>query len=267
MMLAAALSLLIGLSLGMLGGGGSILTVPIMVYALGVEERAAMASSLLVVGTTSLVALVRPVRTGVVAWRTGLVFALAGMTGSFFGGRLSGSIPKSVLLLGFAMMMLGTGLAMLRKRADSGELKDMQFGKALVVGVLTGTLTGLVGAGGGFVIVPALTLVGGLPMRNAIGTSLLVIALQSFAGFAGHAAHVTVDYPLVGTITASASVGAVGGGVLGARISQEKLRRAFGVFVLVMAVYMGWKQFATQRAGPPSSATAPSAPTAAPASR
>jgi uncharacterized membrane protein YfcA len=259
MVLAAALSLLIGLSLGMLGGGGSILTVPIMVYALGVEERAAMASSLLVVGTTSLVALVRPARTGVVAWRTGLVFALAGMTGSFFGGRLSGSIPKSVLLLGFAMMMLGTGVAMLRKRADTVDLKDMQFGKALVVGVLTGTLTGLVGAGGGFVIVPALALVGGLPLRNAIGTSLLVIALQSFAGFVGHASHITVDYPLVGTITAAASVGALGGGFLGARVSQEHLRRAFGVFVLVMAVYMGWKQLTAK----PVAAPSPSTPAAA----
>jgi hypothetical protein len=99
-------------------------------------------------------------------------------------------------------------------------------------------LTGLVGAGGGFVIVPALALIGGLPMRQAIGTSLFVIALQSFAGFSGHAAHVTIDAPLVSLVAASASVGAVLGGILGARVPQEKLRRGFGVFVLVMAAYM-----------------------------
>lgn len=262
MILAAALSLLIGLSLGMLGGGGSILTVPILVYALGVEERAAMASSLLVVGMTSLVALVKPARAGNVAWRTGLLFAVAGMTGSFFGGRASSMVPKHALLLGFAAMMLGTAFAMLRGRRETTEAGEMQLGKALVTGLLAGSLTGLVGAGGGFVIVPALALVGGLPMRNAIGTSLLVIALQSFAGFAGHAAHVTVDVPLVATVTGSACVGAVAGGLLGARVPQEQLRRAFGVFVLVMALYMGWRELSaapeTASAAPSTTSTAPS---------
>lgn len=238
MILAAVLSLAIGLSLGLLGGGGSILTVPILVYALGVERREAMASSLLIVGVTSLVALVRPARAGLVHWKTGLLFAAAGMLGSFLGGRLSSSVPTRALLLGFAAMMFGTAFAMLRGRREPDAQAPLQPGKMLAAGLGAGTLTGLVGAGGGFVIVPALALIGGLPMRQAVGTSLFVIALQSFAGFSGHAAHVRIDAPLVLLVAAAASVGAVLGGFLGARVPQEKLRRAFGVFVLVMAAYM-----------------------------
>ena len=255
MVLAAALSLLIGLSLGMLGGGGSILTVPIMVYALDVERHSAMAASLLVVGATSLVALVRPARNGVVIWRTGVVFALAGMSGSYVGARLSAWVPPTVLMIVLATMMLATGLAMLRKRADTTEVGEMNLRQAVAVSAATGVLTGLVGAGGGFVIVPALALVGGLPMRNAVATSLFVIALQSFAGFVGKVGDVEVDYGLVGTITASASVGAVVGGFLGPRVPQARLRTLFGVFVLLLSPYVMWNELYGKKAAPPPPAT------------
>lgn len=259
LILAAVLSLAIGISLGMLGGGGSILTVPILVYALGVEERAALASSLLVVGTTSLVALVRPARAGIVAWRTGLTFAGAGMLGSFAGGKVSAFVDERILLSVFAALMLGTAIAMLRGRREQTEAREMRLVPALLTGLSAGALTGLVGAGGGFVIVPALALVGGLPMRTAIGTSLLVIALQSFAGFLGHLSHATVDAALIGTVTASASVGAVLGGAFGDRVPQEQLRRGFGVFVLVMGLYMGWRQLGTAPGAAPESPSAPAA--------
>ncbi len=238
MILAAVLSVAIGLALGTLGGGGSILTVPILVYALGVAQRVAMAESLIVVGVTSVVALVRPARAGQVEWRTGLIFAAAGMTGSFAGGRISSLVPTRVLLIGFAGMIVATGLAMLRGRSESKERTVLQPGKVLATGFVTGALTGLVGAGGGFVIVPALALIGGLPMRQAIGTSLFVIALQSFAGFAGHSAHIQVDAARVVLVASSASVGAVIGGFVGTHVPQEKLRRGFGVFALTMATYM-----------------------------
>jgi uncharacterized membrane protein YfcA len=240
--LAAVLSLAIGLSLGMLGGGGSILTVPILVYALGVEQRVAMADSLLVTGFTSLVALVRPARSGQVSWRTGAIFAAGGMLGSFLGERTSASVPKRALIVVFLLMMVATGLAMLRSRKEPETAQSLQPGKVLATGLVVGVLTGLVGAGGGFVIVPALALIGGLPMRSAVGTSLFVIALQSFTGFAGHASHLTIDVPLVAVVTGSASVGAVAGGLFATRVKHESLRRAFGVVVLAMASYVGWRE-------------------------
>lgn len=242
MILAAILALSIGVSLGMLGGGGSILTVPILVYALGVEERTAMASSLVVSAITSLVALIRPARAHQVAWRTGMLFAGAGMVGSFLGGHVSSSIPKRALVILFVTMMLATAFAMLRGRSEPAEPTKLQPPKVLATGVVVGSLTGLVGAGGGFVIVPALALIGGLPMRTAVGTSLFVIALQSVTGFIGHSAHVTIDLRLVGTITASASLGALAGGHLGARVDQAQLRRGFGAFILAVAAYMSWKE-------------------------
>jgi uncharacterized membrane protein YfcA len=246
--LAAILALSIGLSLGMLGGGGSILTVPILVHARGVEERTAMASSLVVSAITSLVALVRPARAKQVAWRTGLLFAASGMVGSFLGGRLSHSVPKRALVVLFVSMMVATSFAMLRGRKEPTTPTILQPSKVLATGVVVGSLTGLVGAGGGFVIVPALALVGGLPMRTAVGTSLFVIALQSATGFIGHAANVTIDLRLIGTVTASASLGAIAGGHLGARINQDQLRRGFGVFVLAVAAYMGWKELSRPNA-------------------
>ena len=194
MLLAASLSVLIGLALGLLGGGGSILTVPILIYALHMEPKTAIATSLLVVGVTSLVAVIPHARAGRVQWRTAWVFGGTGMIGAYAGGRVAAYLPSSLLLLGFAAMMLATAVAMIRGRqqrpvsAEAGG-EACPTGMCAPVrsalhGLIVGAVTGLIGAGGGFLVVPALALLGGLSMPVAVGTSLLVIAIKSLAGFA-----------------------------------------------------------------------------------
>ncbi|NLE88456.1 MAG: sulfite exporter TauE/SafE family protein, partial [Myxococcales bacterium] len=200
LVLAALLALPIGLSLGLLGGGGSILTVPLLVYVLGVEPKAAIATSLFVVGVTSLAALLPHARAGAVRWRTGLVFGGAGMVGAYLAGHLADAIPGRLLLILFAALMLVTAVAMLWSRA-APERKEMPRAelavrKAVLDGLVVGALTGLVGAGGGFLVVPALAMFGGLPMRAAAATSLVVIAMKSFAGFSGYLGHQSIDWGL-----------------------------------------------------------------------
>jgi uncharacterized membrane protein YfcA len=245
MVLALALSSLIGLALGLLGGGGSILTVPILVYGLGLEAKPAIATSLLVVGVTSSAALISHARRGLVDFRTGISFGAAGMVGAFAGGRLASFVPGSILLLGFAAMMLATAIAMLRSRdeasasgASSKGATKLPVARVVVHGSVVGIVTGLIGAGGGFLIVPALVLLGGMPMRAAVATSLLVIAMKSLAGFAGYAGHVDVDWQLAALVSAAAIVGSIAGSLLSARIPQQTLKRAFAWFVIGMAVFV-----------------------------
>jgi len=232
----AALALLIGLSLGLLGGGGSILAVPLLVYVAGLPAREAIATSLLVVGVTSAVALIAHARAGRVRWRTGLWFAAASMVGAYAGGRLAAYIPDVWLLIGFAGMMLATAVAMLRGRrsATRAESSRRPVGWVLVEGAVVGWATGLVGAGGGFLVVPALVLRAGLTMPAAVATSLLVIALKSFAGLAGYLASVSLDWPLAWTVTAAAVAGSLLGARWAGRVPEATLRRGFGGFVLVM---------------------------------
>jgi len=243
--LAVALSVLIGLALGLLGGGGSILAVPILTYAVGLEPREAIATSLLIVGTTSAFALVPHARSGNVAWRTGLLFGATAMAGAYLGGRAAGWFSGSTLLLLFAAMMVATAVGMFRGRgtpARRSEGGSLPVTLVIVEGLIVGAATGLVGAGGGFLVVPALVLLGGMDMHRAIGTSLLVIALKSFAAFAGHAADVSVDFELAAAVTAGAVVGALAGAKLASRVPEGALRRGFGVFVLVMAGYIVWRE-------------------------
>ncbi len=234
------LSLLIGISLGLLGGGGSILTLPILTYVAGVDTKSAIASSLFVVAVTSAVGVVSHARAGRVQWRTGVLFGAAGMVGAYGGGRLAKLIPGNVLMLLFAAMMVATAIAMLRGRKDAGpgRTTDLPVGKVLLEGVIVGVVTGIVGAGGGFLVVPALVLLGGLSMERAVGTSLVVISLKSFAGFYGHLQHVSVDWSITLTVTAAAIVGSLIGGALAGRIPPATLRRGFGVFVLIMATFV-----------------------------
>ena len=240
--LALALSVLIGISLGMLGGGGSILTTPILIYALGVDVKAAIATSLLVVGVTSLAGMVPHAVAGNVNWKTGLLFGGAGMAGAWVGGYVAGWVPPNVLMALFALMMLATSGAMFRgrKQMEAGAARSVP--KILLDGVVVGVVTGLVGAGGGFLVVPALVLLGGLPMQQAVGTSLLVIAMKSAAGFAGHAMHVTVDYQLAAMVSGAAVVGSLIGGRLASLVAPDTLRRGFAVFVLVMGAFVLYKQ-------------------------
>ncbi len=249
MIVVIVLSLLIGVSLGLLGGGGSILTVPILVYALHVQVKEAIATSLLVVGVTSAVAMIQHARRGSVSWRVGLIFGAAGMVGAFLGGWIARYIPAVLLLVGFALIMLATAWAMLRngqqleKPTHEGECLDcLPLGRIVLDGLIVGAVTGLVGAGGGFLVVPALTLLGGLPMHLAIGTSLLVIFLKSMAGFLGYLSHVAVSYTLAGVVTGSAVAGSFLGSWLAHRLEARHLRKAFAWFVIAMAIYVLFRQ-------------------------
>jgi uncharacterized membrane protein YfcA len=236
--LTVGLALLVGVALGLLGGGGSILTVPLLAYVAGMEAKQAIATSLLVVGTTSAVAAISHARAGRVQWRTGLIFGAAGMAGAFGGGLLARYIPGTVLLIGFAVMMIATAVAMLRGRKDveSADPKHrIPVPKVIVEGLVVGLVTGLVGAGGGFLVVPALALLGGLPMPVAVGTSLVVIAMKSFAGLAGYLSSVSIDWRIAGMVTAAAVLGALLGARLTALVNPDSLRKAFGWFVLVMS--------------------------------
>lgn len=238
--LTLALATLVGVALGLLGGGGSILTVPLLVYVAGQDTKAAIATSLLVVGVTSAAGAVTHARAGRVQWRTGLVFGAAGMVGAYGGGRLAEYVPGTWLLLAFAAIMIVTAVTMLRGRRppDRDPHHRVRVGRIVVDGVVVGAVTGLVGAGGGFLVVPALALLGGLPMSVAVGTSLVVIAMKSGTGLLGYLAATSIDWPLAGGVTAMAVVGSVIGGHFAGRISEQRLRAGFGWFVAVMAVAM-----------------------------
>ena len=255
MAFSSLLALLIGLVLGLLGGGGSILTVPVLVYLLDVPPKEAIATSLVVVGGTAAVASVQHALGGRVQWRTGLLFSLAGMAGAYLGGFAADWFSGTTLLVLFAAMMLATGVAMLvgRKEPTASATRREQPGWLIVVeGLVVGAFTGLVGAGGGFLVVPALVLMGGLTMQQAVGTSLMVIALKSGAGFLGHAAHVEIDWALAGSFTAATILGSLVGTSLSARVSGRSLRTGFAVFVLVMAGVVLWQELGAEPAPEPS---------------
>ncbi|WP_347404351.1 sulfite exporter TauE/SafE family protein [Micromonospora sp. WMMD961] len=237
--LTIGLAVLIGVSLGLLGGGGSILAVPLLVYVADLPAKEAIATSLLVVGATSVVGVLPHARANRVRWRTGLIFGVAGMLGAYVGGRLAGFIPAGFLLTGFAVMMLATAVSMIRGRRDAAGRAvphELAVPRVILDGLVVGLVTGLVGAGGGFLVVPALALLGGLPMPVAVGTSLVVIAMKSFAGLAGYLSSVSIDWNLAVAVTVAAIVGSVAGGRLAGRIPADVLRKSFGWFVVVMGV-------------------------------
>jgi uncharacterized membrane protein YfcA len=248
LVLTVVLAVGIGISLGLLGGGGSILAVPLLVYVAHLPAKEAIATSLLVVGATSAVGVLPHARAGRVRWRTGLIFGFAGMTGAYAGGRLAAYIPGTVLLAGFALMMLATSVAMIRgRRPKPGKPVPHELPVLHVIadGIVVGLVTGLVGAGGGFLVVPALALLGGLPMPVAVGTSLLVIAMKSFAGLAGYLSTIHIDWPLAAAVTTAAVLGSLAGGRLAGRIPETILRKAFGWFVAAMGVFVLAQQLPT----------------------
>ncbi|WP_213455490.1 sulfite exporter TauE/SafE family protein [Rhizomonospora bruguierae] len=241
LVLTVAGAVLIGVSLGLLGGGGSILAVPLLVYVAGLPAKEAIATSLLVVGATSAVGVLPHARAHRVRWRTGLVFGLAGMAGAYAGGRVAAIIPAAFLLTGFAIMMLATAVAMIRARrtAEGRPVpRELPVVRVVLDGVVVGLVTGLVGAGGGFLVVPALALLGGLPMPVAVGTSLVVIAMKSFAGLAGYLASVPINRGLAAAVTAAAIAGSLLGGRLAGRVPADLLRKTFGWFVVLMGVFV-----------------------------
>jgi len=249
MTLAIGLSLLIGLLLGLLGGGGSILTVPMLVYVLKVDPKSAIVTSLVVVGISSLIAIIPHARRKYVCWNSGFFFGLAGMPGAYGGGRLAAFFFNDVLMALFGLVTLLTGLAMLRVRKSEVAGPSMRddntvcplkiaYPRVLFDGFFVGILTGLVGVGGGFLIVPALAMLVGLPMQAAVGTSLMIIAMNAMAGLGGYANHASIDLDLTAIVTGGAVTGAIVGGVLSKRIGAAVLRRLFGLFVILVAGYV-----------------------------
>ena len=262
-------AVLMGLSLGLIGGGGSILTVPILVYLFQVDAVLATAYSLFIVGLTSLVGSVSHVRLGNVHWRTAIVFGIPSIISVFltrsylvpripdpimnFGQDPSGGaalvITKSVgLLLLFAVIMVMAAYSMIKPAKKSGDntsekAEDVQpqFNYPLILaeGAIVGLVTGLVGAGGGFLIIPALVLLAKLPMKQAVGTSLMIIAAKSLIGFVGDMrGNEVIDWSFLGVFSSIAVVGILLGSWLSKRIPGEKLKPAFGWFVLVMGTYI-----------------------------
>jgi hypothetical protein len=241
LVLALPLAALIGLSLGLLGGGGSILTVPVLVYVLGVAAKPAIAMSLPVVGVTSLIAAGLHWRLGTVRIGTALGFGVVAMGGAFAGAKLGGLVSGSVQLLLLAIVMVAAAVSMLRgtRTVDrTAPSTRPRAGLVAVVALGVGALTGLVGIGGGFLVVPALVLLAGVPMREAVGTSLLVIAMNAAAGFAGYVGSVQIDWAFLAAFTATAASGALVGTLLGTRVPQAALKRAFGVFLLVVGGFV-----------------------------
>lgn len=244
LLVGVALAVFVGVALGLLGGGGSILTVPILVYVLGLPAHEAIAMSLLVVGTTSVAALIPHARGKRVRWSMGLMFGAASMVGAYAAGRVAKMIPAAALLLLFGGMMLVTAIAMMRKGKgdDSGFAAKpeapLPYAVIALEGLVVGAFTGLVGAGGGFLVVPALVLLGKLPMREAVGTSLLVIAMKSFAGFAGYLSTTHVEWTLAALVIVAAVSGSFIGASFAGKVRQDLLRKGFAWFVVVMAVFI-----------------------------
>jgi len=249
-------AIVMGLSLGLIGGGGSILTVPILVYLFSIDAVLATAYSLFIVGSTSLIGSFTHMKLGNIHWMTALVFGIPSIVSVFLTraflvpalpdpiftiGSIVASKSVSLLVL-FAVIMLMASWSMIRKQSnvkkEEGEIK-YNYPLILVEGAVVGVVTGLVGAGGGFLIIPALVLLAKLPMKQAVGTSLIIIASKSLIGFTGDLkGNETIDWRFLILFSAIAIVGIVMGSFLSKRISGDKLKPVFGWFVLVMGTYI-----------------------------
>jgi uncharacterized membrane protein YfcA len=245
------LAIAIGLSLGLIGGGGSVLAVPIMVYVLGVPTKSAIAMSMFVVGTVSLIGVIPQWQRGNVNLKTFAIFTPAAMLGTFGGAKIAALpwISDTVQMVAFGIVMVVASVLMIRKShkrplSSVGAMARQEVSthhSPLLIpleGSIVGVLTGFVGVGGGFLIIPALVLLGGIPMKEAVGTSLLIIAFKSAIGFAEYLNHVSLDWSLMITFTLAASLGMVGGAHLSHRIDARHLQKGFGYFVLAVAVFV-----------------------------
>jgi uncharacterized membrane protein YfcA len=245
-LIAVVAGLLIGASLGALGGGGSILTVPALVYLLGQSPHRATTASLMVVGAAAMVGAVTHARSGRVRLKTGATFGVLGIAGSYAGSLASAAVPANVLLAGFGLLMLTVAAVMMLRRRGHAQPGRAAVSTGtrhtiMVASAATGVglITGFFGVGGGFVVVPALVLVLGFDMSTAAGTSLVVIAVNSAAALAARAGHgtLTLNWPLIGTFAAAAVIGALAGGSLAGRASPQRLSAAFTVLVILVAGY------------------------------
>lgn len=229
----------IGLSLGLLGGGGSILTVPALVYLVGQTPQAAVTASLAIVGANSAIGALFHRTHGTLNWRVALLFGGVGMASAYLAAGLSRGFSPTLLMVAFALLMIAVGgLMIFRKQPEPEAGSEPSLSKILLGGAGVGLLTGVLGVGGGFLIVPALVMLVGLPMRQAVGTSLVVIAMNSLAGFLGHAGGAAVDMNLILTFVIAGIAGTFLGSRLAQRLQPHRLRRAFALFVIVLAVFL-----------------------------
>lgn len=230
----------IGLSLGLMGGGGSLLTVPALVYLVGQTPQAAVTTSLAIVGANSLMGASFHRAQGTLNWKVALSFGSAGMLVAYLSAGLSKLLPEAVLLVAFALVMLLVGGLMLtRKDGSAAEISSPRpLPVVIASGAGVGLMTGILGVGGGFLIVPALVMLVGLPMQIAVGTSLIIIAMNSLAGFLGHAGDGSFNLTLTLIFTVAGLLGTFAGARLARRLPAHKLQKAFAWFVIALAVFL-----------------------------
>lgn len=247
--------LVTGMLLGVFGSGGSIVTLPALLYLLDVEPKAAIAMSLGIVAVTATVTALQHWHRGNVNLKITAIFAMFGIIGTYAGARLGVVTPVIIQLVLFAVVMYAAAWKMLKPapqqhkslgaacaECPDGFCDDLEYGRIAMHGIAVGILTGVVGVGGGFLIVPSLVLLSGLPMKQAVGTSLSIVAIKSFAGFAGYAGVVEIDYSLMVMFTTIAIVGSFAGSQLSERLPADLLKRGFGGFLVLVASYILMKQ-------------------------
>ncbi|TFC25747.1 sulfite exporter TauE/SafE family protein [Cryobacterium sp. TMT2-18-3] len=243
---ALVLGLIVGSLLGLVGGGGAIIAVPALVYGVGLPLEEAIPTSLIVVGAASAVAVLPRLRRGV-NWRLALIVGSAGVATAYLGTMVNRLLDPGSLLLAFAVIMVIAGIRMLMPIRGGGGPCALPGGgirwrsclpRALATGAVVGFLTGLLGVGGGFLIVPALTLILGLPMSVTVGTSLVIIVINSMAGFTAHLGDVQIDWAVTGAFAVTAMAASLIAGRLARGLSDTVLKRGFAVLVLIVAVYV-----------------------------
>ncbi len=234
-----ALGFAIGASLGLLGGGGSILTVPALVYVVGQTPQAAVTASLMIVGVNSALGAVMHRAQGTLNWRVAVVFGGVGMAAAYLSAGWSRWVSPTTLMILFALLMLTVGLLMILKpQPVNGDGRGRGWGATVLSGAMVGVLTGFLGVGGGFLIVPALVMLVGLPIRQAVGTSLVVIAMNSLAGFLGHLSGAAMDLQVVTIFVGAGLMGALVGARLARVVHPDHLRKAFAFFVIGLALFL-----------------------------
>ncbi len=250
-------ALIVGLVLGLIGGGGSILTVPLLVYLLGYNPVVATAYSLFVVGTSSMVGTYQKHKKGLVDFKTGLAFSFPSFVAVYLSRRyLVPEIPDTLfsisnfsltkemgIMIFFAIIMVMASYSMIKnKREQVNNQKSQPYYKTFYQGIVIGTITAIIGAGGGFLYIPALVLWANIPMKKAVGTSLVIITINSLIGFIGDVQTLDIEWNFLLTFTAISILGIIVGVFLSKFISGKKLKKSFGYFILVMATYIIYKE-------------------------
>lgn len=245
--IALAVGAVIGVSLGLLGGGGSILAVPALVYLIGLDIKQAILMSLIVIGIASAVGALPKVGAHQVQWRLAGIFAAVGIPATFVGSAIGNHLPQSAILIGFAAVMIVAGIRMLQEKADTGTacaVGDSGINwrrcapRSIPAGFLVGLLTGLFGVGGGFLIIPALVVMLGVEMPIAVGTSLLIIVANSSAGVLSHLSGATIDWSITAAFVGTAILGSLIAGHFGTKLDTQRLQRWFAYLVFAVAAYV-----------------------------